>query len=236
IGGLAVACFVKVYGAVFLGTARCSKLPVPHEAPGTMIGPMLLLAACCVLIGLAPWAVAPILDAASSGWVGLAQPGIGHLADWAPLYSLSAAALALTVAVSCAFIFLRQWMVHRGTASAPTWGCGYSQPSPRIQYTASSFAQLLTYLFRGFLRMQARWPVSQKMFAPPAHFETHVEDWALDRTLLPAFRRMKQGFLPLRRFQQGLTNHYLAYMLFAVAALLVWAMPIKSMVMKLFMR
>src|SRR5262249_56753400 len=39
IGALAVACFVKVYGAVFLGTARSDHARHAHESPPTMIGP-----------------------------------------------------------------------------------------------------------------------------------------------------------------------------------------------------
>ncbi len=40
IGALAVACFVKVYGAVFLGTARSEHAEHAHESPLSMLGPM----------------------------------------------------------------------------------------------------------------------------------------------------------------------------------------------------
>ena len=62
IGALAVACFVKVYGAVFLGTARSEHARHAHESPPSMLGPMGVLVACCFLIGLAPLLVAPILE------------------------------------------------------------------------------------------------------------------------------------------------------------------------------
>ena len=61
IGALAVACFVKVYGAVFLGTARSEHARHAHESPPSMLGPMSVLVACCFLIGLAPLLVAPLL-------------------------------------------------------------------------------------------------------------------------------------------------------------------------------
>src|SRR5262249_33192229 len=45
IGALAVACFVKLYGAVFLGTARSESARHVHESPPAMLGPMGVLVA-----------------------------------------------------------------------------------------------------------------------------------------------------------------------------------------------
>src|SRR5512142_254877 len=52
VGGLAAACFVKVHGAVFLGSPRSAEAERAHEAPAAMLWPMALLAAACVAIGL----------------------------------------------------------------------------------------------------------------------------------------------------------------------------------------
>ena len=52
IGGLAVACFTKAFGIVFLGEPRSEHVSHAHEADWTMRLPMLILAAGCVLIGL----------------------------------------------------------------------------------------------------------------------------------------------------------------------------------------
>ncbi len=60
VGGLAAACFAKATGAVFLGTARS---PIePHEAPAAMVGPMAILGAACVGIGLAGPLVIRLLE------------------------------------------------------------------------------------------------------------------------------------------------------------------------------
>ena len=54
IGGLAVACFVKVFGVVFLGTARSEDARHAHESAWSMLGPMGVLMGCCLFIGLFP--------------------------------------------------------------------------------------------------------------------------------------------------------------------------------------
>src|SRR5450756_942974 len=51
VGGLALACFVKVGGVVFLGTPRSSR-SLTASKPGLLLdGPPLVLAAVCVFIG-----------------------------------------------------------------------------------------------------------------------------------------------------------------------------------------
>src|SRR4029077_12487861 len=68
IGTLAVACFVKVYGAVFLGTPRSEHARHAHESPPAMLGPMGVLVGCCFVMGLAPRLVAPVLEKGIVAW------------------------------------------------------------------------------------------------------------------------------------------------------------------------
>ena len=68
IGALAVACFVKVFGTVFLGESRSISTHEAHEATASMIVPMALLAMCCIWIGLMPFTLASTLGNAISVW------------------------------------------------------------------------------------------------------------------------------------------------------------------------
>ncbi|MEN1933693.1 hypothetical protein P4909_21220 [Escherichia coli] len=58
-GGLAVMCFVKIYGITFCGAPRSTHAEEAQEVPNTMIVAMLLLAALCVLIALSASWLAP---------------------------------------------------------------------------------------------------------------------------------------------------------------------------------
>ena len=69
IGALAVACFVKVYGVVFLGLPRTPAAVHAHESPPAMLVPIVILSACCALIGLAPALVCPVLNAGIACWM-----------------------------------------------------------------------------------------------------------------------------------------------------------------------
>ncbi|NLX24372.1 MAG: hydrogenase [Lentisphaerae bacterium] len=237
IGALALACFVKAYGAVFLGAPRRPLPDHPHEAPLAMTLPMGILAVCCFAIGLFPQCVVPLLQQAISGGDGGGLPdALPLLEEQTPLGSLTLAGgllLGLCLLLLVAVVRRIQW---RDAPTASTWSCGYARPTERMQYTASSFAQMLTGLFGFVLRPQVHLPGIRALFSRPAKFGTHIDEPVLDRTLLPALRRIKRSLNRVRSLQQGLTHHYLMYVAFMVVALLLWVLPVTSVLTRLFSR
>ncbi|MGO9115212.1 MAG: proton-conducting transporter membrane subunit, partial [Thermoguttaceae bacterium] len=137
IGGLAVACFVKVFGAVFLGTARSDDARHAHESPWSMIGPMGVLMACCGFIGLFPSQIAPILGRAIAAWSPETADAGSRLADLAPLGWVSGMGLLLLAFLGLGCAALRQRLRAGDLATGSTWGCGYAAPTARMQYTSS---------------------------------------------------------------------------------------------------
>lgn len=222
IGALALACFVKVYGAVFLGTARSEYARDVHESPRAMLGPMAVLVGCCFLVGLAPMLVVRPLAMGISAWIPeLGDPG-PRLAQFAPLYWITIMGLLLIGALSLLLVLLRM-MLHRPAVQyGPTWGCGYMMPSPRMQYTSSSFAQTLVGLFAWILRPRKYYLKGMAMFPSQSHFHTVVPDMVLDEGVLPAFRFGAWLFSCFRVFQQGNVQTYLLYIFIALIAFLLW--------------
>ncbi len=237
IGALALACFVKVYGAVFLGQARQPLEGDVHEAPLSMRLPMGLLAACCVAIGLLPWLLIPLLEQAILAWD---TEGLLHTSNLfgpqQPLKAIALAGLAL-VGVCLLVLFLLSRKIHWRDAPHPsTWSCGYALPTERMQYTASSFAQMLVGLFRRVLAPRIHAPLIQKVIAEPSHFESHLDEPVLDRALLPSARFIRRLFLRARPLQRGLTHQYLIYVILAVIVLMICKLPLLEMLKQLFSR
>jgi hydrogenase-4 component B len=237
IGALALACFVKVYGAVFLGQPRQPLESVPHEAPLSMQIPMGILAGCCALIGLLPWLVAPVLSQTilSCDVADLLQSSC-PLSALTPLPAITLTGLALIGA--CLILYFRlsrriQWSKAPHTI---TWSCGYARPTVRMQYTASSFAQMLTTLFRSVLSPRIHEPEIRSIFAEPSRYETHQDEPVLDRKLIPAAHFMKQLFSRARPLQQGLIHQYLFYVALTVIILLIWTLPVLTIFKRLFTR
>jgi len=216
VGALALACFVKVQGAVFLGPPRTEAARRSHEAPASMKLPMGVLAACCLVIGLGPVFVGPVLDAAMAPSLTRALP----LVSVSPLESLTLWALVTLVVV----LFLGLLMLHR-RRRVVTWDGGYARPTARMQYSASSFAQSIVRLFAWVLKPEESGPPVRGTFPQTARWASHVNEVVLDRVLVPGARRLERLASWFRRFQQGLTQNYVAYILITLLGLLGFLVP-----------
>jgi hydrogenase-4 component B len=221
IGALAVACFVKVFGVVFLGEARSEAAKRAHEPSWKMIAPMFVLATLCAFIGLGSLLVVPVLDRAAAAWAADLAGGLLPSAALAPLAPVSVLSVFLLVVLIAVGGWLRSRTRH-APAMIGTWGCGYAAPSSRMQYTSSSFAELLVGMFRWALRPQVHPPRPRGIFPEPSHFASHVPDTVLDGILLPGSRAAGRAFRWLRFLQAGSMHAYLLYILATLVGLLVW--------------
>ncbi len=222
VGGLAAACFAKVVGVVFLGSPRSAHAERAHEPPAAMLAPMAALAVACIAIGLAPAALLPALARAAAAWSRLA-PGL--LA--APAASAAASATRVSVVALTLLGFASAvWLLRRrrlaaawgepaprsvGRTECPpaqidTWGCGFAAPTARMQYTGSSFAELLVGRFSWVIAPRTRTRTPEGIFPPGAAFHTEIPDSVLDLALVPAARAYgwlttRARLLSLRRIQ-----------------------------------
>ena len=242
IGALAAACFVKLLGAAFLGTPRTAAAEHAHDPRKTMLGPMIVLAAGCILLGLAPWLAAPLLERVATGWSGELVPAGTAIQALAPLTSISLAAGGLIAGTGVLLVLLYQMLKRRTVARAGTWDCGYARPTARMQYTGSSFAQFLMSLWTWALWPQIERPQVAGLFPPApgaaevagktpariagagagARFAMFLPDTILERLVLPTFRLANRLLPKLRLLQQGRIQIYVIYFLGIVLLLLLW--------------
>lgn len=210
-GALALACFVKVCGVVFLGAPRSDAAARAHECDPAMLG----LAAACVAIGLAPVVVWPALSRAVGAWA----PGWSDAPAPASLPLLGGVHLALASLAAGAAVWL--WRRIRGGAArrAPTWDCGYAQPTARMQYTAGSFAATIVEWFEGVLRPVRHERRPEELFPVHAAAESHTPETVLEQLVVPAGRVVMRLSAAARRWQHGRLQSYLFYLLVALAAL-----------------
>jgi hydrogenase-4 component B len=221
IGALALACFVKVFGITFLGEGRTTAAAGAHEAPMVMLAPMGILLLCCAIIGLFPGSVVPLLDRAAADWTGAGLGGRSMLTEVAPVSAITVTSLVFILLVAGVALFLRTQGSLRA-ARVPTWGCGYASPDQRMQYTASSFAEMLTSLFRWGLRTDSHGGEIDGIFPGRTEFSTHTPDTVLDRLLIPGLGISARVGTWLRaRIQHGVGGLYILYVALTLGILLV---------------
>ena len=220
IGGLAAACFTKVYGIIFLGEPRSDHPVHAGEAPFSMRQPMLFLAGLCILLGFAaPLGVFLVVPAAGQ-LLGEPVSGIAGAAIRPLLVPISiGGGLILTVTVLLAG--LRHFLLRGRTVSeGSTWDCGYSSPTSRMQYTASSFAWPIIDMFRSVLRPRMHIRMEEGDFPQQAQLATHTGDFSREYLFQPVFRFIENLSGWLHGLQQGRNQLYILYIAVTVLLLL----------------
>jgi hydrogenase-4 component B len=225
IGALAVACFVKLLGTVFLGSPRGDAVDHAHDAhdaPRTMILPMAALAVGCASLGLFPMIAAPLLENAAETWAALPE-ATASMAAVAPLGWITALGLGLIALVTVIVVAVGASPRANVVGKADTWGCGYARPTTRMQYSGSSFGQMIVSLFTFILWPRIHRPDIRGLFGKTAHFKSIVPDTVLDRVVQPLFSAAGRHLPGLRVLQQGQTQLYVLYVLVIMIVLLIWS-------------
>jgi hydrogenase-4 component B len=219
-GALALACFVKVCGVVFLGLPRSEVASHAHECGWRMRVPMLVLGGLCVTIGLAPALFWPAIANASAAW----QPVWMDAPLPAPLLTLGSFHIAIAALATLAAITLWGRVKRNGVERAVTWDCGYAAPTPRMQYTAGSFAGIITGWFAWILRPQRHARLSKENFPTHSSFEEHTPETVLEHVVEPAGSMVMRAATAVRRLQHGRLQAYILYLLIGLAALALLAL------------
>ncbi len=216
-GALALACFVKVCGVVFLGAPRSAAATHAHESGPAMRGAMVVLGAACVAIGLAPvvfWpAVLRAVEVWNPIWIGAPTP--------VALSALSGFHVTLAVLAVAAAVWLWRRVQRGGLKRALTWDCGYVVPTARMQYTAGSFAGLSTEWFAWILRPIRHEQRPTETLPGRASVSSHTPETVLEYAVQPAGGIIMQLSRATRRLQHGRVQAYLLYLLLGLAALAV---------------
>lgn len=223
IGGLAVACFIKVYGIAFLGYPRSAEARDAHEAGRAMRAPMAFLALLCAFIGLFPLAVARLLEGAAFTWQPALALGGNRLATIVPLGWITVLGCVLLGIVGLLAVVFRGQLKASPVGETGTWDCGYAAPTPRMQYSASSFAEMLVKLFGGVLRPHRERPEISGFFSRVPRFATHVPETVLELIYLPFLRWADEKLSVVRRLQHGQLHLYILYTFITLVTLLIWA-------------
>jgi NADH:ubiquinone oxidoreductase subunit 5 (subunit L)/multisubunit Na+/H+ antiporter MnhA subunit len=206
---LSLACFVRLAGSVLLGKPRARVADGTAEADARLSPPVALLAVVCVAIGLAPAPVVTFALRAAGPVIGAPVPRgvLPGIIEPATSAGLLGVLLLLVVAVVWGLRAVRFASARR--ASAATWGCAWSAPTPRMQYTASSFgAPILAAI-----------PLSGSRVRLADREGTSPGDRVM-RGVARLWDRIQALALTVRPLQRGRVTTYLQYIIWTVLLLL----------------
>lgn len=210
IGGLALLCFTKAFGIIFLGTRRHEPSHTAHEANGAALFPAYFIAALMVFIGLFPGLFIQLLEAP----VGLfsALPPDMAASDTTLLMQHISLALWGLILLTAVLFAVRKAVTRKASVTqAETWDCGYGMSSPRLQYTASSFARSYAKLIRPLIETRKSQDEPGDIIPRPIVSETHFYD-KMEIKLIDIPVRNLKGLLGKFKFlQNGSVQFYVLY-------------------------
>lgn len=238
--GLAVATFVKLFGASFLARPRSPQAEAAVEAPRTMLAGMGLAGALCVVLGVLPFLAASAVASSfrfDLGLVGSTWPlgplSVGYGAQGLSSVSgLSMPTVLIVTGSVCAalFGFVAVAGGGRRTSVRPysTWEGGFGPLGARTEYTASSLSQPVRTAFKWFYRPRAT--VKREYYSDSNHLArrsvsvvSETKEVFEDYLYSPAVKAVVYVLDRIRRIQTGKVNAYLLYIMLVTAFLLLLA-------------
>ena len=229
-GGLTAVAFVKVVGVGFLGRARSAGAHNATEAGVSMRVAMIWLSAVSVTIGLFPGLMVAALNRAASAALGrsAAAPltsGTGLALDRLRGAIEPLAVVGGLVVVMMLIVLARTTLARRRVRRVDAWGCGRDVQTPRMQYTATSFAEPLQRVFADVLRPQSDVEITHvaesRYYEQSLVYENRVADVVEARGYRPIVDRFMGIGRRARGLQNGSVNRYLALGFIAVLIALV---------------
>jgi len=229
-GGLTALTFVKAVGIGLLGQPRSEPAAQAGEVRRSMWVGSGVLAALCLLFGVAPFLVIPVvLDAARSvtgshvpdPLVGSWQVGLSGVHG-----VLAPGLLALGLIVTVTLVAGTRRAFQRGAVRrAETWGCGRELQTARMEYTATSFGEPLTRVFEDVLAPAHDLDISHtaesRYYVEAATFHTSLDDAFERHGYRPAAGGLAWWGSLARRVPNGSVHRYLAFGLVALVVVLV---------------
>lgn len=221
IGGLAVACFAKAFGVIFLGEPR-NKIVSAAKDPGlSMKLPMIIISVLCFAIGFFPQLLISVLAQVFKTTNGLSSYLLpeGILASMQKISFFSFFLFVLVASIAG----IRKYLLRNSKKTETvTWDCGYVRPTSRMQYTASSFAQPFTSMFSFLLKLSFDKKIPENLFPQNKHFRSHSKDIAQELIFNPFFKRVYFLLLRLQKIQEGRVQIYVLYMAVTLLLLLIF--------------
>lgn len=211
IGGLALLCFTKAFGIIFLGQERSQFGHEIKEAEQSKLLPGYLIVVFIMVIGLFPQVFIRLLIKPVNLFTTGLENAAPSLAMINNIRSISFVAWAFIIAIATVWAVKHFVLRNKKAVIAPTWGCGYSAPSSKMQYTASSYVRSYRKLIGPFLIMNKKEGDIKGVFSSPIYSQTHPYDKMEKFFIDVPLRIMNKIMSRVRFIQNGNMRHYILY-------------------------
>lgn len=214
IGGLAIFCFTKAFGIVFLGRSREVDISEVTEVKWYSLFPQFMIFGFIMFIGLFPQiALKPFFYIVQNNFAIMNHMTGDVPANISIMQNVGLASGIFILVILILYFVKRIFTAKKPIEASETWGCGYSGDAPKAQYTATSYAENYSFIAKGILNTKTKFHEipSSDIFPKERSFETESEDIIENKVFHRFIKSSGHLFERFAVIQTGNTQHYILY-------------------------
>lgn len=224
IGGLSLLAFTKTFGVIFLGTPREVNEHKPHEVSNTMIFPQIAIVIAMLSVAFFPAffvnLVTGILNDFTNGLV--LNPTLTEN------FSSTLKSIMIFSTITL-LVILTVWSIRKFVSRGKsvlmdeTWGCGYTNAHPQMQYSGKSFSKQLGKIFNFFLIEKKKYNELKEgeIFPSKRHYASFYNDFFETRFINQITQRILFAANYFRFIQNGRVQTYVLYGIVFILAIFI---------------
>lgn len=220
VGTMAMLCFSKAAGMIFLGESRTDAVKrVDGDVSAVMILPMSILAFATFYIGVFPHYIMDFILTPVSLFLREApiKPLLHNVASLVQTLSL----FFLLFLLIFILIFVIRYFMNKKSTTHVTWGCGYDKPNPHMQYTSSSYVNLFVSTLKPLFKRVSHVKKPKDLFPREAYYEVEIEDIEEAYIVKPLIKWDEKLLTKFERIQNGNIQQYILFgLIFLVVAII----------------
>jgi formate hydrogenlyase subunit 3/multisubunit Na+/H+ antiporter MnhD subunit len=219
-GGISILSFTKAFGTIFLGSPRNHLQQQPREVTWSMRLPQYFVLIIMLSIGLFPPFYFSLVNSVVSK-MSLANSPEGLSIPPLSAHSISAIGKfsILFILLAILVYFIRKGLSYRRPiAEYPTWGCGYGNPSSKMQYTGKSFSKSLGKLLNFIVLEKKKYKEipPDEIFPAQRRYSSHYNDFFISKIFDGIVGRLLYSLNYFQFIQNGKIQLYILYGVFFI--------------------
>lgn len=225
---LALGCFVRLLGIVFLGRARTRRAESAHEVSKGMIIGMAIPAFLILLAGIVTEPLVRIVQHVVEASIPIRSViSAERLLLWGNSGGLLKYEPFILFFVAVVLAIFSWLVIYRGTILKRrdvTWNCG-TVPTLRQQYSGTGFSKPVRRAFDFLLKPRREVVYLQKehkYFGRSMVFTLTIPDRFTEKLYIPLQHHLVKTASFLRRIQAGSVRIYIGYVMVAMVLVLIW--------------
>lgn len=220
IGGISMLTFTKSFGTIFLGNPRTHLHQQPQEVVWGMRLPQYFILIIMLSIGLFPQFYFSIVREIVLSSISISSSGsmVIPASLIESLSSIGKFAILFIILIILIYVLRQRFSGTPSISTTLTWGCGYTAPTARMQYSGKSFSKSLGKLLNFIILEKKKYKEisGNEIFPTERRHSSHYNDFFVTKIINGIVDRLLYSMNYFQFIQNGKIQMYILYGVFFI--------------------